>query len=149
MQKINFTIHINAPREKVWHTMLDQETYRQWTTAFDPSSRYEGSWEQGAEIKFVGTGADGKEGGMYSRVKESRPPEFISIEHLGMIENGVIDTTSDKVKAWTPAHENYTFNEVAGGTELLVEVDVADEYKEMFNEMWPKALQDLKKLAES
>ncbi|MDQ5893468.1 MAG: hypothetical protein QG640_480, partial [Patescibacteria group bacterium] len=31
MQKIHFSIQINAPKEKVWDTMLGEATYREWT----------------------------------------------------------------------------------------------------------------------
>lgn len=149
MQKLHFSIHINAPKDKVWDTMLEQDTYQLWTKAFDPSSRYVGSWDKGSEIKFIGdSNGETGESGMYARIQENRLHEYLSIEHIGMIQNGVIDTTSDAVKAWTPAFENYTFNEVDGGTELLIDIDVNDEYKVMFEDMWPKALDLLKELVE-
>jgi hypothetical protein len=146
MQKLHFSIHINAAKEKVWDTMLSPETYSQWTKIFDPHSRYEGKWEQGSEIKFLG-GEEG-EAGMYSMIRELRPYEFVSIEHVGMINKGVIDTTSEFVKSWTPAFENYTFVEKDGGTEVLVDIDVNDDHKDEFNDMWPKSLQIVKELAE-
>ncbi len=128
--------------------MLEDATYREWTKAFDASSSYRGSWEEGEEIRFIGPDSDGKESGMIARIKENRPNEFISIEHIGVIENGVEDRTSEKVKKWIPAYENYTFTDKDGGTELIVDVDTADEYEEMFAGMWPKALQTLKEIAE-
>ncbi len=150
MQKIHFSIHIDAPKEKVWNTMLNDATYRQWTTAFSPGSCYEGGWDEGSEIKFFGNDEKGNLSteGMYSRIKENRKHEFISIEHLGMIKDGVVDTTSEAVKKWLPAFENYTFKEVDGGTELLIDIDITDEYKVMFENMWPRALQVLKELSE-
>lgn len=150
MEKIHFSTHIEAPPKKVWDTMLAKETYPIWTAHFSPGSRYEGSWDEGAEIRFLGPNPDGSkgEGGMYSRIKTNRPYEFLSIEHLGMIENGIIDTTSEKVRDLVPAFENYTFKEVDGGTELLIEMNTNDEYKAMFEGMWPKALAELKQLAE-
>ncbi|MCF7831887.1 MAG: SRPBCC domain-containing protein [Candidatus Pacebacteria bacterium] len=149
MQKIHFSIIINAPREKVWNTMLEDATYRQWTTAFNPGSYFKGSWEEGSKILFLGPNPDGNgEGGMVSRIKENRLYEFVSIEHLGMINNGVEDTTSEEVKKWTPAFENYTFASVDGGTKVSVDMDINDDYKTMFEEMWPKALQILKELSE-
>lgn len=150
MEKLTFTTIINAPKEKVWHTMLDDATYREWTKPFNEGSRYEGTWETGSEMRFIGVDDNGKEaGGMYSKIRETRPNEFVSIEHLGLItETGEVDTTSEAVKKWAPAFENYTFNDVEDGTEVLVEIDVADEWKEMFNDMWPKALAKLKEIAE-
>jgi len=150
MEKLTFNIIINAPKEQVWHTMLDDTTYRQWTKVFNEGSRYEGKWETGSEMRFIGVDEKGQEsGGMYSKIKEVRPFEYISIEHVGLItETGEIDTTSESVKKWTPAFENYSFTEKDAGTEVLVEIDVADEWKEMFSDMWPNALTKLKEIAE-
>lgn len=145
MQKLHTSIIINAPREKVWDTMLGAETYTEWTTPFSPGSRFIGSWEEGSEIRF--TDAEGK-GGMFSKIKENRKPEFISIEHVGIISDGVVDTTSDEVKKWTPSFENYTFTEVDGGTQVDVDMDISEEYKEQFDDMWPKALAKLKEIVE-
>jgi hypothetical protein len=102
-------------------------------------------------MRFIGVDENGKEaGGMFSKIKQARPYESVSIEHLGMInESGEIDTTSEEVKKWTPAFENYTFTDKEGGTEVLVEIDVADEWKDMFNDMWPRALTILKEVAEA
>jgi hypothetical protein len=110
-----------------------------------------GVWETGAEMRFLGADENGKEsGGMFSKIKEVRLYEFVSIEHLGMIgENGEIDTTSDAVKKWAPAPENYTFTEKDGGVEVLVELGVPGEWKDMFDDMWPKALLKLKEVAEN
>ncbi len=149
MHKIHFSIHINAPREKVWNTMLGDATYREWTMPFNPGSYYVGSWDAGSEIRFLGPDpVTGEEGGMFSQIAENRLHEFVSIEHKGIITKGVVDTTSEEVKKWTPAFEKYTFTEKDGGTEVSVDIDVAEEYKDMFNDMWPKALQLLKEIAE-
>jgi uncharacterized protein YndB with AHSA1/START domain len=149
MDKLHFSIMINAPKAKVWNTMLDDATYRVWTEAFTPGSHYVGNWNKGSKILFLGPDPKtGKMSGMVSRIKENRLHEFISIEHLGEVKDGKEDTSSDAVKAWAGAHENYTFNEKGGKTELLVNLDTVAEYKEMFQDMWPQALQKLKELAE-
>ena len=147
MDKLKFSIIINAPKAKVWDTMLNDVTYRIWTEAFMPGSYYIGDWTEGSKILFLALGETGASG-MVSRIKENRLHEYISIEHLGMVENGKEDTTSDAVKVWAGALENYTFNELDGKTELIVETDSPEEYSEMFNGMWPKALEILQELAE-
>ncbi len=148
METIQFTILINAGKQKVWETMLNDKTYRQWTAAFHEGSYYEGNWEKGSEIRFMGPDKEGKLSGMYAKIKDNRKYEFISIEHLGIITNGVVDTTSDEVKKWAPSFENYTFTEKGDQTEVKVEMQIIAEYKAMFEEMWPKALNALKKLSE-
>lgn len=150
MQEIHFSIHIQAPKEKVWNTMLEDATYREWTKVFCPGSYYEGSWNEGSEIRFFGEDENGNSGadGMYSRIKENRLYEFVSIEHLGMIKGGAVDTASDEVKKWLPSFENYSFKEVEGGTEVSVDMTTTEEYKTMFEESWPKALEALKVICE-
>jgi uncharacterized protein YndB with AHSA1/START domain len=148
MEKLNFSITINAPKEKVWSTMLGEDTYREWTEVFMPGSHYVGDWNEGSKILFLAPGETGETGGMVSRIKENRKFEFISIEHLGFVQDGKEDTTSEEVKSWAGALENYTFKEKEGSTEVLVEMDTVEEYKEMFLDTWPKALEKLKELAE-
>lgn len=149
MQKLHFSILINAPKDKVWHAMLDDQPYREWTKEFNEGSYYKGSWEKGSKILFLGPDPNtGEEGGMVSRIAENKPYEFISIEHLGLVQNGVEDTTSEEARKWAPAFENYTFNDKDGATEVLVDIDVEDEHVQMFNEMWLKGLLKLKELAE-
>lgn len=46
MENQQFSIVINAPKEKVWHTMLDLDTYKIWTEFFAPGSFYEGDWSK-------------------------------------------------------------------------------------------------------
>lgn len=149
MQKLHTSILINASREKVWETMIGQETYKEWTSAFNPGSRYEGNWDQGSTIRFIGPDPQtGEEGGIISRVAKNRPYEYISIEHLGIIKNGVEDTTSEEAKKWIPAFENYTFVDKDGVTELQVDQDLDEQYIDEFKKMWGKALRVLKEVAE-
>lgn len=150
MQKLHYSIDINAPIKKVWDTMLQDETYRKWTGAFNEGSYFKGSWDKGSKILFLGPDPQtGEEGGMVSRIAENRPYEFISIEHIGIVSNGIEDTTSDMAKKWTPAFENYTFTEKDGITTLEIDMDSLEENAEMFNQMWPLGLQKLKELSES
>ncbi len=148
MNKRQYKISINAPVEKVWHSMLDDAPYREWTTTFCKGSYFEGTWEKGSKMLFLGPDESGKMGGMISYVEENRPKEFVSVKHVGMVKNGVEDTTSDEVKAWTPAYENYTFKPMGDTTEVVVDIDIAENYAEEFDKMWPAALQKLKEIAE-
>ena len=148
MQTLHYSIQINAPKEKVWKTMLGDQTYREWTVAFMPGSYYQGSWDKGSKILFVAPDENGKLSGMVSSIAENVPYKFISIEHHGVVNDGVEDTTGDEAKRWAGAHENYTFRETNGTTEVLIDTNSDDEFKDMFDEAWPKALQKLKELAE-
>lgn len=149
MEKIHIVTFISAPCKKVWDVMLSDATYRDWTAAFYPGSYYKGDWSEGSKILFLGPSPTGEgEGGMVSRIKENRLHEFISIEHLGIVSNGVEDTTSEATKGWAGAHENYTFTEKDGGTELTIDLDILESEKANMEEMWKKGLVKLKELAE-
>ncbi len=145
MTRLTFSTTINAPKELVWRTMLDDVTYRKWTSAFAEGSYAITDWQTGSKALFVGP--DGS--GMVSRVAEHRPNEFLSLEHLGIVKDGVEDTTSAEVKDWAGAHENYTLQENAGRVTLRIDMDTADSHKQYFEETWPKALAALKELSES
>lgn len=142
---LHFPIFIRAPRRAVWTAMLQSPTYEQWTAAFMEGSRYEGSWDQGQRIRFLGPNGEG----MVAEVAEHRPAEFVSLRHLGEVKDGVEDTTSEKVRAWAPAYENYTFTDVDGGTQLRVDLDVVQEYEQFMQDTFPKALERLKAICES
>jgi len=148
MEKLNFSIAIHAPKEKIYNTMLQDKSYRIWTETFGAGSHYVGNWTTGSKILFLVPNKEGKMEGMVSRIKENRKYDFVSIEHLGIVSDGKEDTTSDVVKPWAGSLENYTFIEKNGQTEVIVEMDITEEYKSMFNDMWPRALQKLKEISE-
>lgn len=148
MKKLHFEILIDAPAEKVWDAVVDDAKYREWTTAFSPGSFFEGGWNKGDTIRFLAIDDNGEKGGMLSEIAESKKYTFISIRHRGFIQNGVEDTTSEEIKKWMPAYENYTFTETDGSTLFKVDVDTTEEYSAMFSDTWPKALEILKTVAE-
>ena len=146
MKTLNYSTFINAPKEKVYKVMLEDATYREWTKAFNPTSFYRGDWSEDSKMFFVGVDEKtGEEGGMVATIAKNTPNEYVSIKHLGEWKNGAEDLwPEDK-----GGYENYTFIEKDGGTELKIELtNLPEEYAEMFNEMWPKALVILKDLAE-
>lgn len=147
-EPMHFEINIGANVEKVFKIMLDNKTYSEWTSVFNPSSHFTGSWEKGSKILFLGTDHDGTTGGMVSRIRQNIPDRFVSIEHLGIVQNGEEILTGPKVNQWAGALENYTFTDNNGGTLLKIDLDVDHGYKSYFAETWPKALIMLKSICE-
>lgn len=143
-----YTISINAPREKVWNILWDDETYRQWTSAFHEGSQAETDWKKGSKVYFT----DGTGSGMVSRIEDNKPNEFMSIKHLGILKNGVEDYNSEEAKKWGESFENYTLKDANGGTELQIDLKagaIPVEFQQYFAEAWPKALNKLKELSEA
>jgi len=145
VNQLRFSETINASRDRIWQALFDDQTFRQWSSIFAEGSYFAGDWNQGSEIRFFNDGDDG----MLSEIAENRPHEFMSIRHVSFIVKGkVVDKTSDDVTSWAPAFENYTLKEIDGGTLLVVETDSFPEFNDFFNENWPKALKEVKRLAE-
>ena len=148
MEKLNFSTSINAPKEKVWDILWNDITYRAWTSAFtEGSSAKTDNWKEGTKVLFL----DHKGSGMVSMVAANRPNEYMSFKHLGEVKEGMEDTTSEKVKTWAGALENYTLKEANGKTELLIEMSAAgmsDEFKDYFLKTFPIALENIKQLSE-
>ena len=148
MQKLHFSIVIDAPKEKVWKTMLGEDTYKSWTEPFMPGSHYVGDWSENSRMLFLAPDEAGGMSGMVSVVREIRPNERVSVEHVGIVQDGKEDTSSEAVKNWAGTHEDYTLKDLGDKTEVLVDMDSNDEYKDMFQSVWPKALKKLKDLVE-
>ena len=151
MQKVQFKIEINASAKKVYETMLglqDKTTYEHWTAAFNPTSTYEGSWNKGAKIYFIGTDENGKRGGMISEIAENIPSEFVSIKHNGILDGESEIISGEQVEQWAGGHENYRFQEKNGVTTVIVEMDTVDDYLDYFNNTYPRALDKLKEISE-
>ena len=150
MKKLNVEVTINASQEAVWNAITEDAKYREWTTAFHEGSYFVGGWNKGDKIKFLGPNEDGTEGGMVSEIAESRKPEYISILHKGMItKDGTEDYTSEEVKKWAPMYENYIIEKADDNTtRFKLDMESPDEYYDMFQGMWTKALVKLKEVAE-
>lgn len=151
MKKIQFKVNINTPVKKVYDLMLgisNKSTYEQWTTLFNPTSTYEGNWNQGSKMLFVGFDEKGNKSGMVSEIAHNNINQYISIRHYGLVNANVEITTGAEVEKWANGFENYTFEEKNGVTEVTVELDITEDFLEYMNESWPKALNKLKEICE-
>lgn len=131
MKKLQFKKDIKASAEQVYRTMLgidNIETYEKWTSEFNPTSSYEGSWEKGSKIYFIGTDEKGKRGGMVSEITDNIPFQFVSIRHYGILDGENEITDGAEVEKWAGGLENYSFHEHNGVTTVTVESDVAEDY---------------------
>jgi hypothetical protein len=151
MEKLQFKVNINAPAAKIYDFMLgiqSKTTYEQWTSLFNPTSSYEGNWEKGTKMLFVGVDSNGEKGGMVSRIAENIPNRFVSTQHYGLVKAGVETTEGPEVEKWANGYENYTFEENNGTTTLIVDLDTTEDFLDYMNEHYPKALEKLKELSE-
>ena len=152
MTNLQFKITINAPVAKIYDCMLginNKSTYEQWTSLFNPTSTYEGSWEKGSKILFIGVDEKGEKGGMVSRIVENIPSRFVSIQHYGLLKADEEITEGPEVEKWANGFENYTFEENNGITKVTVDLDTTEDFVEYMNETYPMALEKLKEIGEN
>ena len=151
MKKLQFKVNINAPATRIYDIMLgisDKSTYELWTSLFNPTSSYEGSWEKGSKIRFLGVDDKGEKGGMVSRIAVNVPNQFVSIQHYGILKGDKEITEGPEVEKWANGFENYTFEENSNSTTVIVDLDTTEEFVDYMNQTYPKALDKLKELCE-
>jgi hypothetical protein len=151
MKKLQYKVSINAPVDKVYDFMLgisSKSTYEQWTSLFNPASTYEGSWDKGNKILFIGVDGKGEKGGMVSKIAENIPNQFVSIQHYGILKADEEITEGSEVEKWANGFENYTFQENNGTTTVTVDLDTTEDFADYMNQTFPKALDKLKELCE-
>jgi uncharacterized protein YndB with AHSA1/START domain len=147
--KMQFVIDIDAPVETVYSKMLAKSTYDEWTTEFNPTSTFKGSWDKGEKIVFVSTDDMEHEDGMVCKVKENIANKFVSLEVLGIMKGSKEIITGEAADKWKGSLENYYYYPNGNGTKLRVVTDVTEEFKDYFEAVWPKALMRLKEICET
>jgi hypothetical protein len=151
MKKLQYKTSINAPVSKVYDTMLgisSKSNYEQWTALFNPTSSYEGGWNKGSKIHFIGVDEKGEKGGMVSRIADNIPNKFVSIQHYGLLKGDKEITEGPEVEKWANGFENYTFEESNGTTKVTVDLDTTEDFLDYMNDTYPKALDKLKEICE-
>lgn len=145
MQNLNYSIAIKAPKKSVWEKMIDPKSYKIWTRAFSPNSTFEGEWKEGDEIKFIDAG----KGGTVALLEKVHPYEEIRARHVAIINaNKQVIRSGDEIANWVGTKETYHFKESDGITTLEVTMESHPDFMKMFEESWPKALEEIKKLVE-
>ena len=137
-----FEITINAPASKVWQCLWEDGSYMQWTSVFCIGSYTKSDWQLGSKIQFLSPGG----GGMYSEIVELLPNKKMTFKHIGEIKE--YQEQPFEVNDWSGSKESYALTETNGQTQLKVSVDFTDEMASYFNDVFPKALLNLKELAE-
>jgi hypothetical protein len=120
---------------------------------FNPTSTFEGGWDKGNKIHFVGVDEKGEKGGMVSKIVENIPNQFVSIQHYGLLHGDKEITEGPEVEKWANGFENYTFEENNGPdsnreTTVIVDLDTVDDFLNYMTQTYPKALDKLKALCE-
>lgn len=142
MKEMEFSTEINATKERVWDTLWQDETFRQWASIIDPETYMVGDLKEGAEIQFI-SAASGY--GVTSLVVKLVAGEFLLLRHRADTQE---EGKREREKEWTGGEESYSLAEKDSTTTLAVAFDVPPELEEYFKVNYPKALERVKVLAE-
>lgn len=139
---MQFLVEIQAAKEKVWDTLWQDETFRQWAGIIDPGTHLVGELKEGNEVQFI----SGNGYGVTSLVEKLTPGEFLLLRHHADTQD---EGKREREKEWTGGQESYRLAEKDGITTLTAAFDVPPELEEYFKVNYPKALERVKVLAES
>lgn len=145
VRKKTYHITINAPAEKVWNALFDPEKFKEWTSPFAEGSYYTGEMKQGGRVHFLMP--DGS--GMYADVPYFQPHSLAIFKHIGEVKNFEEQPLEGRMALLTGTFEQYHLSEENGKTHLKAEVDASPEYFSFFDEAFPKAFENLKRIVES
>ena len=141
-QEQNFSIKIKAPKEKVWQTLWEDKTFRDWGNIIDEGLYMVGEMKEGNEVQFISS-VSGV--GVTSVIEKLAPHEYITFRQIAdTMKSG----EQERKKEWTGGTKSYSLTEKDGVTSLTVEIDVPPGQEETFKVRFPRALKRVKVLAE-
>lgn len=142
MKKLKFSIDIQASREKVWQTLWDDHTFRDWASIIDEGTYMTGEMIEGQEVQFISS-VNGY--GVTSLIEKLIPNEYILFRHKADTKESGEQLREDE---WTGGSESYTLKESGKITTLTLEQDTPIEMEEIFLKRIPQSLERVKYLAE-
>ena len=142
MQKQQFSIKVKASRERVWNTLWEDKTFRDWGNIIDEGQYMVGELKEGNEVQFISS-VSGY--GVTSLIEKLARNEFVSFRQMADTKDS---GEREREKEWTGATESYSLAENGGVTALTVDIEVPPGQEETFKVRFPKALKRVKILAE-
>jgi uncharacterized protein YndB with AHSA1/START domain len=142
MKEMQFRVEIHASKERVWDTLWQDATFRDWASVIDPGTYMVGDLKEGNEIQFISS-ENGY--GVTSLVEKLVAGEFLLLRHYADTQG---KGKQEREKQWTGGAESYSLSEKAGITALTVAFDVPPELEEYFKTNYPKSLARVRELAE-
>ncbi len=142
MKELRFSIEIHATKERVWDTLWQDDTFREWAGFIDPGTYMVGDLKEGHEIQFI-SAENGY--GVTSLVEKLVPGELLLLKHRADTQEV---GTRGREKEWTGGEESYSLEEKDGVTTVTVAFGVPPEMEGYFTINYPKALERVKLLAE-
>ena len=143
MKEMQFSIAIDTSKQKVWDTLWNDKTFREWAGLIDPGTYMKGELIKGKEVQFI-SAENGY--GVTSLVEDVVPGDLLVLRHSADTKG---EGEQQREKEWTGGKESYSLVEKDGITTLTATFDVPPQMEDYFQENYPKALQKVKDIAEN
>ncbi|CAD0002644.1 SRPBCC family protein [Flavobacterium salmonis] len=144
MEILEFKIRIKASPEKIWSVLWEDETYKEWTSAFCEGSYAVSDWNEGDKIHFMSPGGEG----MNSIIEKKIPNEYMAFKHIGEIKDFKELPLNEETEKWSGYMETYRLIPDDEFTDLVSQVDLIEKHIDYFKDAFPKGLETVKELAE-
>lgn len=140
MKEYQFSININAPKEKVWSIMWNDNTFRDWANYIDEGMYMVGEMKEGNSVHFV---SPINNYGVISKIEKLIPDECVIFKHQ-------VDTIGNvkRDNEWSGGTESYELYFENGITTLITKTELPIEQIETFNTFVPQSLNRIKELSE-
>lgn len=142
MKELQFRVEVQAAKDRVWDTLWQDETLREWAGIIDPGTYMIGELKEGNEVQFI-SAENGY--GVTSLVEKLTPGEFLLLRHRADTQDA---GKRERDQEWTGGKESYSLTEKDDTTTLTAAFDVPPQLEEYFKDNYPKALERVKELAE-
>lgn len=145
MANVMHSVIINAPAQKIWDVLWNENTYKEWTQFFSPGSNYQSEWKLGGKTFFLD--ASGRNGA-YAIIEKLDEPNTVIFKHAGYLMDGKIVNNTREVIDWLGAEEKYFITQFDGYCKLQGETNTSPEYVQHMKEGFIKGFEKVKELAE-
>lgn len=151
MKTLSNSIQINASAERVWQVLWNESTIKVWAAAYGPGMEFRGGdWQEGNQTTI----ADANGNGGYGIIEKVIPNQLMRIREKGWILNwkalspDYSVTIGDKELVWEAGIGEFRLEEQNESTKLSIEIELGDDWASILEDVFPKALQLIKNLAE-
>ena len=141
VNRLHFSIEINAEKEKIWNALWNDSLYRDWVSVFcEGSYAVTDNWKEGSKVLFLSP----DKSGIYSFIETHIPNKVMLFKHIGSVVNGKEQPVDEESKKWSGATERYTLTEGTASNTLTIDIDILDKHLDFMKEVFPKALEIIK-----
>jgi hypothetical protein len=141
INRLTFSIDINADKGVIWKALWNENYYRNWANVFfEGSYAITDNWQENSKVLFLAPDRSG----IYSIIETHIPNKIMKFKHLGTVVNGQEQPLDDETKKWSGATEMYTLSKEKETNKLTVDIDILDEHLDFMKSTFPKALEKIK-----